>query len=83
MEVIWKKWASVDANGDFIFIETRSGPEPAVPDPLGESFYLPPDASDEVLGEAVLKALAKSRIIDPKDFGTFFDYRRVGAAYKE
>jgi hypothetical protein len=79
---IEKKWASIDTNGDFIFIETQSGYRSCVSDPLGESFYLSPNIDDQTLGKAVLKALAKSRIIAPEDFGTFFDRDRIQEYYE-
>jgi CDI immunity protein len=34
------------------------------------------------IGEGILKALSKSRVVDPSEFGTFFDYRRIEEAYK-
>ena len=78
-----KQWVSSYMNQDVIRVTTFSGPAPAAYDPEGYQFFLSPDVDDKSLGEAVLKALSKSRIIKEKDFGTFFDYKRIEKYYKD
>jgi hypothetical protein len=83
MEDSQKKWVSIDTNRDFIYIQTQSGYTRSAFDPEGYEFYLKRDASDIEIGEAILKALSKSRVVDPSEFGVFFDYKRIEAVYKE
>jgi hypothetical protein len=78
-----KKWCKVFMNNDFLNVQTRSGYRSYVFDSDGENIFLPPDFNAVTLGESVLKALSKSRIIDPKDFGVFFDRDRLQNQYNE
>jgi hypothetical protein len=58
-----RKWAGAVNNGDFIQIKTYSGYRLALADPMAKEHYLEPDAPDEVLGKAMLDALAQSRAL--------------------
>jgi hypothetical protein len=62
-----EKWTSVKSNKDFIFVRTHSGWRTHLPDPEGKQFYVSHAASDEELGQSVMKALAASRRIDPRE----------------
>lgn len=77
-----KQWSTSYYNKEFINIKTCSGPDPDAYDPEGHQFFLSPDVDDITLGEAVLKALSKSRIIKEKDVGAFFDFRRIMKDYQ-
>ena len=70
-------------NNDFLNVKTCSGYSRSVSDPEGENIFLPLDFNAVTLGESVLKALSKSRMIDPKDFGVFFDRDRVLFEYQQ
>jgi len=90
METVERKfWASIRANGDFIYVKTCSGLHAPLPDPDGREFCLDPTASDEELGEALLASLAASRQIASRDARCssgkiFYDRRgRVEEEYKE
>lgn len=56
-------WAEAVCNGDFICVDTFSGYRSSRRDPKGKQILLSPDTSDEVLGLAVLDALAHSRFV--------------------
>jgi hypothetical protein len=59
-------WANADCNGDFILVETVSGYRgPAHREPKGKQHFLALDSSDEQLGQAVIDALAYSRLVLP------------------
>jgi hypothetical protein len=61
-EVMYDRAQAYD-NGDFYCIETYSGYYGSLRDPKGVQHLLPPQASDEELGNAVLDALSRSRIV--------------------
>ncbi|HEY6169442.1 MAG TPA: contact-dependent growth inhibition system immunity protein [Verrucomicrobiae bacterium] len=71
-----KKRPSAQAlkNDDFFSISTLSGYRRMRRDPQGKSHLLPPDASDEAIGSAVLDALAHTRLIKLEEAAEFFDY---------
>jgi hypothetical protein len=70
---------SVTANAftKFFLIESEVSYGAALPDPQGIRHVLPPDASAEDLGAAILDALAHSRFIPPShpDFDALFTER--------
>jgi len=79
-----EKWADVRANKDFIFVQTLSGNGVALPDPLGNKFFLSHSSTDDELGQSLLEALAMSRLIDPEADPGFFDFRgRSANEYNE
>ncbi len=59
--MINKKYAFVGCNEKFLEIVTRSFTGGLSGDPKGEDIYLEPLADCKTIGEAILKALAKSR----------------------
>lgn len=65
-EVVKASWCNVKANKEFIFVATLSGYRAYRADPKGVEHLLPPDADNEVLGAAVLNALAHSRFVLPE-----------------
>ena len=77
---IWR--AQIRVTDRFIYLESASGFILFVPDPDGYSDYLDPDVSDQVLGEALLKALAGSRVVTPGTEGDLYDEDRVARAYE-
>lgn len=65
-EIVRGYWARALFNGDFICVETWSGYRGVDQlDDKGKQHLLVPDASDEVLGTAVLDAMAHSRFVLP------------------
>jgi len=68
-----KQFADAKSNNDLICIRTYSGYWSSAPDPLGKMHLFAPDVTDEVLGTAILDALACSRFLQPKDNKNFFD----------
>lgn len=72
---------SVTANAftKFYLIESEVCYRAALPDPEGVRHVLPPDATAEQLGTAILDALAHSRFIPPShpDFDALFKERKA------
>jgi hypothetical protein len=58
-----------------------SGYRMVQPEDEGYVIYLPPDATDEVLGRALLEALDRSRFIWPTDEPEFFKWQRYKRCY--
>lgn len=61
------QWSDVNRTERFICVEPLSGYRIIQPEDDGYVIYLEPNASDEVLGQALLEALARSRFIFPPD----------------
>ena len=74
-------YASVCKNQDFILVVTYSGRGIIARDPDGFQTILPLDVSDEELGQATLLALAKSRILDVGEIGSFMNRDNVKKRY--
>lgn len=62
-QVTKASWAEALRNADLVSIETRSGYRSNRADPKGAQHLLSPDASDEVLGTALLDSLEHSRFV--------------------
>lgn len=62
-QVTQASWAEALCNADLVSIETRSGYRSNRADPKGAQHLLSPDASDEVLGKALLDSLERSRFV--------------------
>lgn len=69
-------------NEDFYSIKTYSGHGMLKADPKGAQIILPPDADDNALGDAVLEALSKSRVISLEECGAFFDLNQNKLDYE-
>lgn len=65
-DVIPRAWANAKLNKEFICIETYSGYRMSQADHKGVMHLLAPDASDQVIGEALMDALSKSRFVLPE-----------------
>lgn len=65
-DIVKSAWAGAIYNGDFICVETYSGYRSSRSDPKGTQHLLIPDVSCEVLGVALLDALAHSRFVLPE-----------------
>ncbi|MDX7988701.1 DUF1436 family protein [Xenorhabdus sp. 12] len=74
--------ASINFNGDFYYVKTWSGYHFLVVDHEAEVLYLPKDANDKILGDAVRQALSHSRIVDPYKDIDFFHRDMIEARYK-
>lgn len=64
--VVKMQWAGVVLNKELLCIKTYSGYRSCRADHRGVMYLLTPDASDEVIGEALLDALSKSRFVLPE-----------------
>jgi hypothetical protein len=60
-DVVRGRWAGAFDNADFLCVETYSGYRGGVRDHKGKQHLLGPDVSDEILGAALLDAMAHSR----------------------
>ncbi len=70
------QWADIKRTQRFISVQSMSGYRMVQPEDDGHVIYLPPDATDDALGQALLKALDKSRFIWPADEPEFFKWQR-------
>jgi len=70
-------------NDEFISIKTCSGYFNFLSDPEAPEHLLSPNASEEEIGRAVLDALSRSRILNPKDNRDFFSVELIGVRYEE
>jgi hypothetical protein len=61
------QWARINRTEKFISVRPLSGYRIIQPEDDGYVHYLLPDASDELLGQALLEGLARSRFIFPPD----------------
>ena len=59
-------WADAGINKEFIYVKTYSGYRSSRADPQGVEYCISPEVSDQVLGDAVLDALAHSRFVLPE-----------------
>jgi hypothetical protein len=80
--VPFTQWAAIATTDRFISAKPLSGYRRHLPEDDVLAAYLEPDATEEVLGQATLEALDKSRFIHPHDDRDFFDFKRILAADK-
>jgi hypothetical protein len=71
------QWADIHRTDKFICFEPRSGYRRVLPEYEDHTVYLPCDASVDVLGQALLDALDRSRFIWPPDEPQFFQAERI------
>jgi len=71
--------ADVHRTEKFVCVEPLSGYRRWLREDEGFVIYLPPDATDEALGRALLEALNRSRFISPPDEPEFFEWQRYRA----
>lgn len=76
------QWADISRTDRFISIEPLSGYRTIQREDGGLIIYLIPNAPDVALGEALLKALDKSRFIWPDDEPEFFEAERYVRCYR-
>ena len=65
-DVVRTAWADAGINKEFIYVKTYSGYRSSRADPQGVEYCISPEVSDQVLGDAVLDALAHSRFVLPE-----------------
>lgn len=75
------QWATVHRADRGISIEPLSGYAIVQREDEGYALFLPPDASDDALGRALLEALDKSRFISPPD-PNFSEVERYMRCYR-
>jgi hypothetical protein len=76
------QWAEINRTERFVSIEPLSGYSMVQREDDGYVVYLPSDASDNALGEALLEALDRSRFIWPPDEPEFFKWQRYMQCYQ-
>ncbi|WP_162578042.1 contact-dependent growth inhibition system immunity protein [Variovorax sp. PBS-H4] len=81
-EPIHQKWASAYFNGDYYFVVTNSGYRGCARDPSGHEVHLVGSATDEQLGEGVLKALSGSRFLKMEEIDEFFSLKEIMSNYE-
>lgn len=80
--VPFTQWANVHRTERLISIEPLSGYRMAYREDEGHVVYLPPDASDDVLGQTLLQALKRSRFVWPPDEPDLFKSERYMQCYR-
>src|SRR5580692_8218336 len=70
------RWADVHRTDRFICARPLSGHRMLQPEDDDHVIYLPPDATDEAMGRALLECLGRSRFVSPFDKSGFFEWRR-------
>jgi hypothetical protein len=80
--VPFTQWANVHRTERLISIEPLSGYRMAYREDEGHVVYLPPDASDDVLGQTLLQALERSRFVWPADEPDLFKPERYMQRYR-
>jgi contact-dependent growth inhibition (CDI) system CdiI-like immunity protein len=80
--VPFTQWADDHRTERLFSIEPLSGYRTAYREDEGHVIYLPPDASDDALGQALLEALDRSRFIWPGDEPDFFKPERYRQRYR-
>jgi CDI immunity protein len=78
-----EKWAQISTNGVITNVETWSGWRSGVYDDKGDSSILRNPTEAEILGDAIARALAASRMIHPDKLGPFFDLKNLAQRQKE
>jgi CDI immunity protein len=76
------QWAEIHRTDKFISIEPLSGYSMVVREDEGYVIYLPPDATDDALGAALLKVLDKSRFVLPGDDPNLLKAERYVQCYR-
>lgn len=76
------QWAEISRTDRLISVEPLSGYRMVQRDNECYAIYLPPDASDDALGRALLEALDRSRFILPRDEMEFFEAERYVRCYQ-
>lgn len=82
-EAIQKKWAAIYANDEFTCVQTCSGLRSTARDANGELIFLSAAPEPSELGQAVLAALSKSRVLAPEEIGSFFDLAAIEKRYED
>ena len=72
----FRQWATIHRTEKFVSVEPLSGYRMYLREDELYVIYLPQDASDRVLGRALLEALDRSRFIWPPDEPEFFKWQR-------
>jgi hypothetical protein len=76
------QWTDVHRTERFVSVEPLSGHSVPFRDDEGHVTYLPPDATDDALGRALLGALDRSRFIWPRDEPEFHKWERYVGCYR-
>lgn len=76
------QWADIHRTDRLTSVEPLSGYRMVQRDNEGYVIYLPSDASDAALGQALLEALDRSRFIWPPDEMEFFEAERYVRCYR-
>jgi contact-dependent growth inhibition (CDI) system CdiI-like immunity protein len=77
------QWADVHRTERFVCIQPLSGYIMPCRDNELYVKYLPPDATDDALGQALLEMLGRSRFIWPPDEPEFYKWQRYVGCYRK
>lgn len=78
----FRQCADINRTDRFVCVQPMSGYSMIQPEDDGYVIYLPPDTTDEALGQALLEALDRSRFIWPPDEPEFFKWQRYEQCYQ-
>jgi hypothetical protein len=78
-----KQWASIYKTEKFIFLSTELGFRGSAIDPFSPIIFIDVLSSSEEVGEAVLKSLSNSRVLEEHEVRDFFRYENVEKNYEE
>ncbi len=81
-KVLPSNWASIYANHGLISLSTDSGYRMSGLDPQGIEAFLLESCSDEELGQRLMEALARSRVLSPEELGEFFSLENMNKKYE-
>jgi hypothetical protein len=76
------QWAEVNRTERFVSVEPLSGYLAAYRDDVLQVTYLPPDATDDAMGRALLEMLGRSRFFWPDDEPGFYKWQRYVRCYR-
>lgn len=76
-------WAHVCYNDKGIFLATRSGYRMTALDDNGVRHFLPRNASNSKLGDALIDCLKASRVVPSEEWKAFFDWQEADRRWKE
>lgn len=76
------QWAALHGTKKFLYIQSLSGYRRSLRDEQGYHTYVAPKPAAALLGAELLKALNRSRFIDPDEDRGFFEMDRVVELYE-
>ena len=75
-------WASIYSNHGLVSFSTSSGYRSSIHDPEGEHIVIDAASDDNALGQSLLLALEKSRVLHPNENANFYNLSRIEEDYE-